>query len=571
MNYINKIIASWLFISIFVSCEKEPEVPPTNSPEIPSPGYVFELQSGNNLYGQITDAKTGNPIAGIPVSDGYNYVKTDKGGYYQMKAYQATGEHARTVSVSVPADYELPFGSDGLPAFYQYIQRDAEGLCRRDFTLTKRAEACDNFTIMALADIHIQKNDHLVRFQNETLPDLLNTIQTGEQNGCYKNTIVITLGDNVWDNSAQYAPVKQALSSLKCPNGRTVNLIPCIGNHDTMQKEGTTDFAVTQRYVDNFGPLDFSFDIGKVHVIFMKNFVRSGEGSGNTTETKGGLLETQFNWLKKDIEMVKDKKNKLLIYCGHYPVHEMTRIGGGTQTEFYSLLQQFREVHCFTGHHHGVYNNILTSYESRAGYPIYDHNQVSAGGAWWNSHLNPDGVPNGYMIYNISGNSLSEWYFKATDQQLENCQLRIYDGAEKYNTTSSWLSGKQYSWATMVDEMSFGETLTDKYIVKVFDADSKNWTVELEQDAKKVPLTRVNSNIYDICTYVYAYDTYPLNSSYHKNEYTRYKVKNTNYWYVDKSKIDLNKEWVVRAIHTQRDGSKTEYLCSKIHKGYDEF
>lgn len=546
-----------------ISCEKPQQEGQDPGAAGEKPTYEFVLKSGNNLYGQVTDAKTGAPLCGIPVTDGYNYTLTDEGGYYQMKSYSSDTEYARTVYLSVPADYEIPFGEDGYPSFYEYIDKDEDGLCRKDFKLAHRESVYEDFTIMSLADIHIKTVDNLARFTSETIPDLISTVSEGESNKIYKNTLVLTLGDNVWDTADQYGPFKASMSDLRLTNGRQLNVIPCIGNHDLMQKEGTTDFTVSKRYVDNFGPYDFSFDVGKVHFVFMRNFIRSGAGSGNTVATSGGFLDSQMKWLEQDLALVKDKEDKLLIFCGHYPVHENST---GNKDAFFKLLTQFHEVHCLTGHHHGVYNRFFDSYKAKGGKPMYDHNQVSAGGVWWKSNLNPDGVPNGYMIYNIKGNSVSAWYYKAVGAPVSQKQLRVYDGDASYEA----VTGKSYAWTSMFSEVGYNMDPKGKYIVKVHAADTKNWDAEFVQDGKVLPMTRVTTSIYDLCAYVFSF-SYPNSAGGYEPGGDRYKQKNTNYWYIDKSEVDLQKEWTVKAYHTLPTGAKMEYRSSALQSGFEGF
>ena len=49
-----------------------------------SSSATFKPNAGNDLYGQITD-ESGQALAGVVVSDGYQNVVTDAKGWYQMK------------------------------------------------------------------------------------------------------------------------------------------------------------------------------------------------------------------------------------------------------------------------------------------------------------------------------------------------------------------------------------------------------------------------------------------------------------------------------------------------------
>ena len=55
------------------------------------------------LAGVVKDTKSGKGIAGVPVTDGYSYVLTDKNGVYQMQRNRGS----RKAYYSLPAGYEV--------------------------------------------------------------------------------------------------------------------------------------------------------------------------------------------------------------------------------------------------------------------------------------------------------------------------------------------------------------------------------------------------------------------------------------------------------------------------------
>lgn len=73
------------------------------------------IDKNSNLYGVITDSKTGKGIEGVPVTDGYKFTVTDKNGVYQMVADSL----CRTVYYTIPAGYKVALAQDSkLPLFY---------------------------------------------------------------------------------------------------------------------------------------------------------------------------------------------------------------------------------------------------------------------------------------------------------------------------------------------------------------------------------------------------------------------------------------------------------------------
>ena len=72
------------------------------------------IAAGNDLVGVITDTRTGKGIPGVPVTDGYKFVVTNRNGVYQMTA----DPRCRTVSYSTPSGYEIALSEKGhTPAF----------------------------------------------------------------------------------------------------------------------------------------------------------------------------------------------------------------------------------------------------------------------------------------------------------------------------------------------------------------------------------------------------------------------------------------------------------------------
>jgi hypothetical protein len=73
------------------------------------------IQEGNTLVGLVSDSNTSKGIAGVVVSDGYSVVKTDENGVYQFKA----NRYAKTVFVSIPAEYQVPMDEKKQPVFWE--------------------------------------------------------------------------------------------------------------------------------------------------------------------------------------------------------------------------------------------------------------------------------------------------------------------------------------------------------------------------------------------------------------------------------------------------------------------
>ena len=76
------------------------------------------------------------------------------------------------------------------------------------------------------------------------------------------------------------------------------------------------------------------------------------------------------------------------------------------------LLAEFTEAHIMIGHTH--YNQKYI--HKRNGKTIFEHVHGAACGAWWTANICADGTPNGYGVYEISGNTVANQYYKSTNK-----------------------------------------------------------------------------------------------------------------------------------------------------------
>ena len=64
---------------------------------------------------------------------------------------------------------------------------------------------------------------------------------------------------------------------------------------------------------------------------------------------------------------------------------------------------------------------------------IYEHVHAAVCGAWWYSNVNGDGAPNGFGVYDIEGNTITNWYYQGVNSGMNgrDYQLRLYRGNHK--------------------------------------------------------------------------------------------------------------------------------------------
>ncbi len=124
-----------------------------------------KILDGNNVHGLIKDSD-GAPVKGVPVTDGYTYVKTDKNGVYQFKA----DSKATFVYYSLPSGYAIEqTEANSLPSFYRKINPGDKN--RNDFTLVKIASS-SSFSFAVLGDIHVRDTATSTKFRNGAMKQI---------------------------------------------------------------------------------------------------------------------------------------------------------------------------------------------------------------------------------------------------------------------------------------------------------------------------------------------------------------------------------------------------------------
>lgn len=407
---------------------------------------------GIDLYGAVLD-NSGKPLEGVVVSDGYSCTATDSKGIYQLKR----SKYATQVNVSIPASCKVPVDK-GIPHFWQELSVKK----RYDFTLEALSGGSEkDFFLVAMADPQCQDDKHIARFSSETVPDIKST--ASELNG--KPVYGITLGDIGWNTTNNdhnlkksiFTKMRAAMSQEKTG----IAFFQVMGNHDNshasvLPKASYTVAGDIQNQRDFeivFGPVNYSFNRGDVHVLGMDDIIFP-----NHSEYSMGFRDDQIEWLKQDLSYVP--KDKMVILCVHIPFERNTN--GKNVEKVLSLLAPYKNVQILSGHTHYARNIAAPSY--------YEHTQGAACGAWWHSTVNVDGTPNGYAVYSISQTNLSNWYYKGTGLVKEE-QIRAYKGGIKYGYNAYFTR--------------FLDDAPNKIFANVWNSDS-SWKVEVFRNGTKL-------------------------------------------------------------------------------------
>lgn len=252
--------------------------------------HITMQAAGNKavVTGTVKDTQ-GNPIAGVVVTDGKHVTATDRQGIYML---DTDPFRQPMVYISTPADYVLPEKEGVADGFYHYQDTSkVENQC--DFVLQKRDKKTDEFVFIPISDPQVKNEKQLARFRSETVPDLVHTVDSLNA----PEVIGMQLGDLVWDAMNLYTPYRATISDLG------LTMFQLMGNHDfnllyaDMERTAEPEKGYGEKnYYEMFGPTDYSFNVGKVHIIAMKDI--DYEGGKKYTER---FTEEQLEWLKKDL------------------------------------------------------------------------------------------------------------------------------------------------------------------------------------------------------------------------------------------------------------------------------
>lgn len=349
--------------------------------------------SGNNIEvsGTIQDRK-GSPLVNVSVSDGYTVVMTDSKGFYSI----VTNAKAKFVFVSIPSGYEIP-NKKGIASFYEKIDRSAPHQ-KVDFKLDKLALDDQHHAFVVWADPQIQSKDDAHQFTSVSAPDTQKEIQKLGNIPIHG----IGCGDLVFDHPELYDDYRTAVAVAGVP------FFQVIGNHDQTYGVRTDDFS-QEYFTDQFGPVNYSFNRGAIHYVFLDNVFFIGQGHRYI----GYLREDTLEWLEQDLSHLP--QGSTVIVSLHIPSNtgEARRnkmkedsMGGVTMNReaLYKILKPYK-AHLISGHTH--WNETWENEQ------IMEHDLGTLCGAWWTGPICGDGAPCGYMVFDVNADKIS-WYYKST-------------------------------------------------------------------------------------------------------------------------------------------------------------
>ena len=427
-----------------------------------------------NVYGYVKDTN-GTPLKGVAVSDGFQVVATDANGYFSMKVTKDTWY----IYISLPAEYEVPINEFGQPCFYQPYPKNSP---QYDFTLKPLAGGKEQkFALFAIGDPQVRNTTQLNRCVSEAIPGIKNHSQEVKASGlpCYG----ITLGDIIANSDGtNTTALRDDMRDAFHIDKTGLPVFQVYGNHDNTyygngviisadDRSSTFELKAQREHEAMFGPVNYSFNRGDVHIIGMRNIVyKYNDKSGKYDE---GFLKHQYEWLKQDLALVP--KDKMVILCVHAPIF---RNSGNYVEEIEALLNEFKEGHIISGHTHYSRNYEYIAEDPSTPYPrLYDHNVGALCGVWWRGNIACDGAPTGYNVFVCEGNKFVESYFMGvnTGMNTKDKQMRLHRG--NAITGRARKSSDTYE-KTGYFAFTFGE---DYLVANIYNADSK-WVVKVYED-----------------------------------------------------------------------------------------
>ena len=423
------------------------------------------------IYGYVKDT-SGNPIKGVAVSDGFSVVATDEKGYYTMSVSSDTWY----IYISLPAEYEVPINEYGQPCFFKRYPSASQ---QYDFTLTPLEGGKETkFALFSFADPQVSNSTGLSRFKNTAVPNTKKYVTEVANTGmpCYGITLGDIISNSSTNNDEQYRDDMRdgfAVSKIGMP------VFQVMGNHDVTfynesnqiypdERSSTFQLKAQRNFEDMYGPVNYSFNRGDVHIIGMRDIVYS---STITPTIKTGFLYSQLQWLRQDLALVP--KDKMVVLCVHIQLFNGT--SNYTQ-DVLKLLNEYENVHILSGHTH-LQHNYIHKFESSTHTNIYEHNTCAFCGAWWSAKIAGDGTPNGFNVWIADGNKFADWYYMgySPGANTRSHQMRIYRGNE---VTGGEISGTNTYGIKGYYGFNYGE---DVILANVYNADN-NWKISVYEN-----------------------------------------------------------------------------------------
>lgn len=432
----------------------------------------FEIRY-KSVFGYVKD-NSGNPIQGVPVSDGFTIATTDANGYYSLNVSSDTWY----IYITLPAEYQVPVNENGQACFWKKYPSSSQ---QYDFTLTPLEGGKEKkFALFTFGDPQVSSESSLARFYNEAVPAIKAHCNEVSQNmPCYG----ITLGDIISNGTSSdrghlRIPMRDGFAVEKVD----MPVFHIMGNHDCNfyspnkpifpdEYNSTYQIKVQRDHEDVFGPANFSFNRGDIHIIGMRNIIYT---SNTSQSVKLGFMDEQYEWLKQDLALVP--KDHTVLFCVHIPMMKENTLYNTPKVM--ELLNTFPKMHIISGHRHFVWNYDYAA-EGTAYTNLKESVMGAICGAWWKTNMCGCGAPCGYGVFVGEGKEITDSYHIGIHEGMDvrSHQMRLYRGNEI--TGAAIPEGAANTNGTMgYYAFNFDE---DILLANVYFADN-TWTIKVYED-----------------------------------------------------------------------------------------
>lgn len=377
-----------------------------------------------NVKGRVT--AEGKPMAGVIVSDGVNFTRTDADGRYDMLSDKTTG----TVFITAPSGYRCALKDNFRPAFWQYLVCDADKDEIHDFILEKEDQS--TYTMLFPADIHLTndpRRQDIERFRQIAFP-VIQKIAAESEGPAYTSTLGDTTHDVYW---YEYNFNESDAVRLFQDIGYPTPMFNVMGNHDhdpSIVGKNVDDRA-EWRFRDCWGPKNYSVNIGGDHWIYLDDiYYINVEGKGKKAPGVKGdrsykhrFTEAQMAWLEKDLSFVSPDAGVYI--CLHCPPYK------GSNSSCYLPEEQLKAIDAmgarfakgitfFAGHVH--FFDIF----KKAEFPnIMQYALPSVAGTLWETPIE-------WPLYNSDGGDAGVFYGTFTEGREPEFHYGSFIGGERY-------------------------------------------------------------------------------------------------------------------------------------------
>jgi len=398
---------SLLFTGLFV-----------NAQEI-AKGIIYEDINKNG----ILDKKE-KRLENILVSNGVDIVATNNKGEYQIPVNNET-----VLFVIKPSNYQLSVLKDQLPQSYYIHKPNGSPVLKYggskptgnlpkaiNFGLIPTNEGKE-FSAIVFGDPQAYNLEEVDYFAKGIVNEL-----KGVENMLFG----ISLGDLVGDDLVLHQPYIKAVREIGIP------WYNVMGNHD-MDYDAKEDKYSDDTFEQNFGPANYSFNVGDAHFIVLDDILYPDPRDGKSYW--GGFREDQLKFIENDLKHVT--KDKLIVLAFHIPLAHQNEdaFKNGDRQKLFDLLKDYPNTVSISAHTH-IQQQLY--YDRNDGWkqdkPHHEYNVGTTSGDWYSGQKDEkgipvstmrDGTPKGYAILNINGNQYNFDYKVAN--KPKNYQMNVYN------------------------------------------------------------------------------------------------------------------------------------------------